>query len=1014
MVLSSTSVTGALSTSGAAHRGRDDEAGPDPDAGDGAASSKDDADEKNDDASLDAILSLGSEDGADAGKQGAGKQPGASMFVKESKKKMSGVVGSLRALQAAMIAGLLPGEGAQKGKGDDNIKGIKVCVNLAVLFPDQLPRFNVVTSLSAHMVEGLVSGVKLLVHKALLIVQDKWAAVVEPFDIEIEVAKAKLIRCVADVNWMSSTEGTPLPGVKDDDRHSAFKGGLKKAVARAKAALTELLKIEKWAKLPSTKQTQTDIAEAEKTIKTAQSKRRWAIIKNVMKLPWCLGVFLLQLVGGIIEKIHETLIQFVGRSSPIDGKLDDDLHKHAAPRRRLLGLGSRSRSRNGGLLAEMEADAEVETNVLPPPPANAEQCKKSACWGAQACLAKEGTATTWTNCWHSPRGTKERCENGGKRVWCAEVPAPVNHVQSSAAGKKASYVGDVVFAPVKGTSAKLDETVTVKWHQGKLDKQLKKKGFDFSLASCGSAFYDKVSTAVRSLIARNKDENEEDAAAATDYDDDDGGDDKSGPGGAANKKASAASGGNQDAAEGQLEALESKEKGTGMALGRSASNEGSPCRRLNIYGSVLIDVSLVIKAVTSFHWLKMTILGAEMAGSVMKGVKIVGAAAKVEAFQATKAAYVKCLSNVLVLEEFHVNRKELTTSDYRIKPVLDMLPDEGRLRHGARDTEEKKAAFLTEFDFKLLMSEVKHLHLYEKEENKVIPEAFDKALVSCGWKSQVVPYLYNTAQKAFETYAMIVASEAAQDAANQMSFPGLGLTVAAHVGPIFDAPKCVAYLARRAFLRTIGRSFRKSPCSTPCRVPPPQQHDSGAGTPAADPCPGLLHIAPGAPGRASLPVCMVDETPDAADAAGGAEVRRQQGKCKLCQADGQDCSTGQDCASGECSSKGKCMKIDLRGGASCIRDAQCRSGVCSRNLGFTGACAVVDSEIQCVGAGKGMGGCPCSGDKDCKAKGDVSWSYACLGEVKVAGQQLYAGACVGAPPPEVGAAKAAGAARGST
>jgi len=159
-----------LSTAGGAYAGEDDL-----------------VDDDKGDASIKGITRIG-----DDGSAGEGASKNAKS---RAKKKMHGVVGTFRALQASMIAGLL--KGVTKGK-DATAEGIKVCVNLAVMVPDMLPRISVMVSLSTGMLEGLTGGVNMLVHRALKAITAKMEKITAPFDVPIKDNESKLIGLVGD------------------------------------------------------------------------------------------------------------------------------------------------------------------------------------------------------------------------------------------------------------------------------------------------------------------------------------------------------------------------------------------------------------------------------------------------------------------------------------------------------------------------------------------------------------------------------------------------------------------------------------------------------------------------------------------------------------------------------------------------------------------------------------------------------------------------------------------------
>jgi len=123
------------------------------------------------------------------------------------------------------------------------------------------------------------------------------------------------------------------------------------------------------------------------------------------------------------------------------------------------------------------------------------------------------------------------------------------------------------------------------------------------------------------------------------------------------------------------------------------------CKRLNFYGSVLFDVSLFSATINKILMVKA------YAGQVVNTVKLAGQATGAEKFEATKGTYMTCLNTELAKTQYKVNGKQLTTTDPHVKAVLDLLPDEGRLRRDSGSA--KKDSFLTPEDLTLLMNEVR-------------------------------------------------------------------------------------------------------------------------------------------------------------------------------------------------------------------------------------------------------------------------------------------------------------------
>ena len=194
---------------------------------------------------------------------------------------------------------------------------------------------------------------------------------------------------------------------------------------------------------------------------------------------------------GLLDKVNNALGSVIGRSSPVDGMVADKPETPKKRRRLLAGRHSEHEhelehlSSSAATLSTQSSRsslrAAVELNQTP----KEKECLDNGCHGAFACMASDGKA-----CSHKSKGnstwTLDRCERKGRfdkskgetapKKWCGNVASPVPIIDNKEQWPvKAVVKGIVVFAPVKGTSAKLGEILTVKWHQQKLDEQYKKK-----------------------------------------------------------------------------------------------------------------------------------------------------------------------------------------------------------------------------------------------------------------------------------------------------------------------------------------------------------------------------------------------------------------------------------------------------------------------------------------------------------------------------------------------------------
>ena len=356
-----------------------------------------------------------------------------------------------------------------------------------------------------------------------------------------------------------------------------------------------------------------------------------------------------------------------------------------------------------------------------------------------------------------------------------------------------------------------------------------------------------------------------------------------------------------------------------------------------------------------------------------------------------KGAFVKCMTEVLQLPEFLVDNKHMTTATPEIKKMLDKLPDRDPFT-------DQDFAFIKRMKriTRMLMS-LKNPNRWVNETSvsgeeptealKLVAKVFKSALDKCspGWLAAMTR-LAETALEARKVLTAILVEDMV--AAATALAGGLGLTVAAHFGPIVDAAKCVWGVTKQVCKKALAKIFKSSPCKTVCTP----LKKGGADGSFEDPCIKLLNVDPLAVDklRPNLPTCMQGD---------------KGSHCMMCQKVGQECKGDDDCSSGICKST-KCLAIAQLPGALCESNGQCLSTVCNKFIGKKeGACMYTDLET-CDGANSKSGGCPCSDDSECHGTfgekpcaGDACKNV-CKGLYKFLGKVWSKGSCVGKPAPQ--------------
>ena len=439
----------------------------------------------------------------------------------------------------------------------------------------------------------------------------------------------------------------------------------------------------------------------------------------------------------------------------------------------------------------------------------------------------------------------------------------------------------------------------------------------------------------------------------------------------------------------QITGVESRTEGADDGI--LDAEKTKDCRRLDLYGSVLLDISVAMPLLTV---IKQAKIYAELAH---QAYKIYKQSRKLAAGGATKTDFSECLDAVLSKEEYRTKGVKLTSKDKVLQSFLANI--KGTETPDTKPMQNSVKGPLTTENLKELLEKNKGL-FSTKPEHKHTRRAIKEAYTNCLPSSQLKQLATSTASNLKAVLTQDLMSEGTDAIA--FASGALSFTMAAHLGPIVDAAKCVYHLTKDVCRRAIAKIFGAGPCDVACAPLTPKQFASGA----LNPCLALLDVTQDSlnPSRPRLPVCI---SRNAGDGQGKKKSDAfAHGKCLMCGKAQDTCKASIDCSTGVCHG-GKCLMVDLDGGTECLSSSQCRSYVCQRTLSeylrsAPGSCAILKPG-RCKGVFAGMGGCGCGEHAECKSKAETP----CRGLYSIVGMVLSRGACVGTAPPQLGAEAAA-------
>jgi len=325
-------------------------------------------------------------------------------------------------------------------------------------------------------------------------------------------------------------------------------------------------------------------------------------------------------------------------------------------------------------------------------------------------------------------------------------------------------------------------------------------GVDFSLPHCGKALYGKIKGLVNNVFKKKEGQPEVNPdtgeLVAT----------------SANTTA------HLNEAASEVTAAETETEGTDSGI--TEAGGVAACKKLDIIGSVLIDASMLMPIITVLSRAWGAIKIAEgLALSAKDAHDLYTYSQGGKAPKPDKGAFVKCMTEVLQLPEFLVDNKHMTTATPEIKKMLDKLPDRDPFT-------DQDFAFIKRMKriTRMLMS-LKNPNRWVNETSvsgeeptealKLVAKVFKSALDKCspGWLAAMTR-LAETANRARKVLTAILVEDMV--AAATALAGGLGLTVAAHFGPIVDAAKCVWGVTKQVCKKALAKIFKSSPCKTVC------------------------------------------------------------------------------------------------------------------------------------------------------------------------------------------------------
>ena len=1020
---------------------------------------------------FDAMVKL-EDDSADA--------EGASQAVEQAQKENKKQVGILQTLRVAMIKGVLHSKKKKDSEadagGDNSARGIKFCLNVAVLFagPAPMPHVNLIASFGLSLVEGLSAGVAEMLGKKTNRIKKKMEAMTKPEDKGVVEAEDALLEYAKSVH-----EGDFVAKNKVKDPKSGFSALFQSNSNLFQAnsgPVTDMVKQQLKAIQKDSSKSPAVVTEAGdklkqlSKLKKAVSKATWqlrkAMAKHMVKTAKStVFVMVCQKASDMLTMMSDGISSIVGRSGA-EMPSAEDVKNAAADNNAKdaedeegggvtfleLGEGRRTAVAARGALRARQAwgssielpktvpwyknakgvakrgaagDVVVKTpkdgakyaledmltvqwdqTSLDSISADGKQCKSTSIQlMSQNSLGANRLHGSWDVNMTDACATRKDCswkwqvqsssrQFKGKEifqpivqrsdyfilVWCdgamrTEYPALLSRPNEFSIKDRAGngHKNDAKgSACVRSLSLSVALAPSVVWPIG----------VDFSLLDCGRSLFEKVKGLMMKLFRGKKKISADDSANAKEMS---GGDKEGG-----NKPDPSTA---NNIVVSQITGVESRTEGADDGI--LDAEKTKDCRRLDLYGSVLLDISVAMPLLTVIKQAKIYADLARQAYTIYKQSR------KLAAGGATKTDFSKCLDAVLAKAEYRTKGVKLTSKDKVLQRFLGNIKGTGN--PDTKPMQNSMEGPLTTENLKELLE--KNAGLFSKKpEHKHTPRAIKEAFTNCLPSSQLKVLAMSTASNLKTVLTRDLMSEGAD--AVTFATGALSFTMAAHLGPIVDAAKCVYHLTKDVCTRAIAKIFGAGPCDMACAPLTPKQFASGA----LNPCLALLNVTQDSlnPSRPRLPVCISRNTGDG-QAKGKSDAfahAAAHGKCLMCAKAQDTCKASIDCSTGVCHG-GKCLMVNLDAGTECMRNSQCRSYVCQRTLSeylrsAPGSCAILKPG-RCQGVFAGMGGCGCGKHAECKSKANTP----CRGLYSIVGMVLSRGACVGTAPPKLNAGAAA-------
>ena len=361
---------------------------------------------------------------------------GASQAAEQAQKDNKKQVGILQTLRVAMIKGVLHSTKKKDSEADAGVdnsaRGIKFCLNVAVLFagPAPMPHVNLIASFGLSLVEGLSAGVAEMLGKKTNRITKKMEAMTKPEDkgvVEAEAALLEYAKSVSEGDFVAKNEvQDPKGGMFALFQAKIFQANSGPLTDKVKQQLKAIQKDS--SKSPAVVAEAGDKLKQLSKLKKAVSKATWqlrkAMAKHMLKTAKStVFVKVCQKASDMLTMMSDGISSIVGRSGAEMPSAED-----------------------------LKNDAELRD-------------KKDA-------EDKEGGGVTFLELGEGRRAAAASGALRARQAWGSSIELPKTvpwYKKAKGVAKRGAAGGVVVKTPKDGAKYALEDMMTVQWDQTSLD-----------------------------------------------------------------------------------------------------------------------------------------------------------------------------------------------------------------------------------------------------------------------------------------------------------------------------------------------------------------------------------------------------------------------------------------------------------------------------------------------------------------------------------------------------------------